>query len=122
MIKFDLNKNCVQNIYHLNTPKFILFHFHSLVPNIHWIVIEDAKVKSKMVEDLLLKCGVVFTLLHEETPADHKLKNKDAHWSKPRGVHQRNAALHWLRDAFRGLPANQIEGILYFADDDNTYR
>ena len=27
----------------------------------------------------------------------------------------------WIRDAFRGLPNNQIEGVIYFADDDNTY-
>ena len=98
-----------------------LCHTFLLVPNIHWIVIEDAKVNSKVVEGLLTNCGVVYTLLHEETPPDHKLKDKDQHWSKPRGVHQRNAALHWLRDAFRGLPANQIEGVIYFADDDNTY-
>ena len=30
-------------------------------------------------------------------------------------------SLHWIRDAFRGLPSNPIEGVIYFADDDNTY-
>ena len=29
--------------------------------------------------------------------------------------------LDWLRDAFRGVASNQIEGVIYFADDDNTY-
>ena len=24
-------------------------------------------------------------------------------------------------DIYRGVPANQIEGVIYFADDDNTY-
>ena len=78
--------------------------FSFIVPNIHWIVIEDAKVTSKAVQNLLSNCGVVFTLLNEATPVDEKLDvNKDQKkwWSKPRGVHQRNAALHWLRDAFR---------------------
>jgi beta-1,3-glucuronyltransferase len=33
---------------------------------------------------------------------------------KPRGVANRNAALAWLRN-------NAKSGVLYFADDDNTY-
>jgi len=33
---------------------------------------------------------------------------------KPRGVANRNAALGWLRN-------NAKSGVLYFADDDNTY-
>jgi len=40
---------------------------------------------------------------------------------KPRGVIQRNEALHWLRDQFRdesGL--RKPNGVIYFADDDNT--
>ena len=81
-----------------------LFTFSFTVPNIHWIVIEDAKVTSKAVQNLLSNCGVVFTLLNENTPVDQKLdvnKDQEKWWSKPRGVHQRNAALHWLRDAFR---------------------
>ena len=67
-------------------------------------MIEDAKVTSKAVQNLLSNCGVVFTLLNEATPVDEKLDvNKDQKkwWTKPRGVHQRNAGLHWLRDAFR---------------------
>jgi galactosylgalactosylxylosylprotein 3-beta-glucuronosyltransferase 3 len=28
-----------------------------LVPNLHWIVVEDAEEKSKMVENLLAKSG-----------------------------------------------------------------
>lgn len=39
-------------------------------------------------------------------------------WKKPRGVKQRNKALEWLRVN----KANEgDEGIIYFADDDNTY-
>lgn len=33
---------------------------------------------------------------------------------KPRGVSNRNLGLEWIR-------ANASEGVLYFADDDNTY-
>lgn len=33
---------------------------------------------------------------------------------KPRGVSNRNRGLEWIR-------ANASEGVLYFADDDNTY-
>jgi galactosylgalactosylxylosylprotein 3-beta-glucuronosyltransferase 3 len=46
-----------------------------------------------------------------------KLKPADPHWSKPRGVFQRNHALAWLREnKAKGEP-----GVVYFADDDNTY-
>lgn len=33
---------------------------------------------------------------------------------KPRGVSNRNRGLQWIR-------ANATDGVLYFADDDNTY-
>lgn len=33
---------------------------------------------------------------------------------KPRGVSNRNRGLDWIR-------ANASDGVLYFADDDNTY-
>lgn len=39
---------------------------------------------------------------------------QDAHWTKPRGVLQRNTALEWLR-------LHTAEGVVYFADDDNSY-
>jgi hypothetical protein len=42
-------------------------------------------------------------------PAKYR-KNK----IKPRGVSNRNRGLEWVR-------ANASEGVLYFADDDNTY-
>lgn len=42
-------------------------------------------------------------------PAKYR-KNK----VKPRGVSNRNRGLEWIR-------ANASDGVLYFADDDNTY-
>lgn len=48
------------------------------------------------------------------------MTEKDPHWLKPRGVIQRNEALHWLRDKFRDEPNKKANGVIYFADDDNT--
>lgn len=41
-----------------------------------------------------------------------KYKNKKG--NKPRGVSNRNRGIAWVR-------ANATDGVLYFADDDNTY-
>ena len=46
-----------------------------------------------------------------------KLKPEDPHWSKPRGVFQRNEAISFLRNNFKVGDA----GVVYFADDDNAY-
>lgn len=43
---------------------------------------------------------------------------KDPHWSKPRGVEQRNLALSWIRRRIKREPGH---GIVYFMDDDNSY-
>lgn len=46
----------------------------------------------------------------------------DPSWLKPRGVEQRNEALRWLREDRRALTdARGQQGVVYFADDDNTY-
>jgi galactosylgalactosylxylosylprotein 3-beta-glucuronosyltransferase 3 len=89
-----------------------------LVPNLHWILVEDAKVKTAMVTDLLRGCGVSYTQLNVPTPADLKLKQSDQSWLKPKGVLQRNDALFWIRE-HANSPGRQ--GVIYFADDDNTY-
>lgn len=44
-------------------------------------------------------------------PMPHKFK---ARTLKPRGVSNRNRGLAWIRK-------NAVDGVLYFADDDNTY-
>lgn len=43
---------------------------------------------------------------------------KDPHWSKPRGVEQRNEALKWIRKRLRHEPGHSV---VFFMDDDNTY-
>lgn len=45
-------------------------------------------------------------------PMPEKYKNKKG--AKPRGVSNRNRGLKWVR-------ANAPTGVVYFADDDNTY-
>jgi len=88
-----------------------------MVPNLHWIVVEDARHKTNLVSGFLQSSGLNYTHLYVETPEDMKLKPKDPHWSKPRGVFQRNEALAWLRNNFKVGEA----GVVYFADDDNAY-
>lgn len=46
----------------------------------------------------------------------------DPSWLKPRGVEQRNEGLRWLREDRRTQPGGENQqGVVYFADDDNTY-
>ncbi|XP_058015923.1 galactosylgalactosylxylosylprotein 3-beta-glucuronosyltransferase 3 isoform X2 [Ahaetulla prasina] len=87
------------------------------VRNLHWIVVEDSPSKTQLVSELLVQSKLPFTHLHAETPKEHKRKETDPNWLKPRGVEQRNLALQWLRE-HRKLPD---AGVVYFADDDNTY-
>ncbi|XP_075555980.1 galactosylgalactosylxylosylprotein 3-beta-glucuronosyltransferase I-like [Dermacentor variabilis] len=89
-----------------------------LVPYLHWIVVEDSTVRTALVSDLLARCGVAFTHLYAATPAERKLKPEDPSWLLPKGVLQRNEGLRWLRTNAEHLDPN---GIVYFADDDNTY-
>ncbi|XP_071441910.1 galactosylgalactosylxylosylprotein 3-beta-glucuronosyltransferase I [Hetaerina americana] len=91
-----------------------LSHTFLLVPNFHWVVVEDADQHTDLVSRLLSRSGLKYVHLVEPTPKDWKLKEKEPNWKKPRGVLQRNAALRWIRD-------NVENGVLYFADDDNTY-
>jgi len=87
------------------------------VPSLHWILVEDADEKSDLVTRFLQSSGISYTHLNADTPPNMRLKSEDPHWSKPRGVFQRNKAINWLRE-------NKVaddQGVVYFADDDNTY-
>uniref|UniRef100_A0A182J5H0 Galactosylgalactosylxylosylprotein 3-beta-glucuronosyltransferase n=1 Tax=Anopheles atroparvus TaxID=41427 RepID=A0A182J5H0_ANOAO len=79
------------------------------VQNVLWIVVEDAENRTAAVTRLLDEIGVPYVQLAAPMPAEYR-----KHKVKPRGVSNRNRALQWIR-------ANATEGILYFADDDNTY-
>lgn len=90
-----------------------------LAPNVHWILIEDAKETSKLVDNLLRRLGLSHrsTQLCVPTPTDFKMDKPN--WQKPRGVEQRNIALQWLRDNVPSSPYKH--SIVFFMDDDNTY-
>uniref|UniRef100_A0A672HA38 Galactosylgalactosylxylosylprotein 3-beta-glucuronosyltransferase n=1 Tax=Salarias fasciatus TaxID=181472 RepID=A0A672HA38_SALFA len=79
------------------------------VANLHWIVVEDSKKKTTLVQDLLKKTGLNYT--HLNVHILQKLTSK--------GSGQRNLALKWLRDNISVNDSNA--GVVYFADDDNTY-
>lgn len=79
------------------------------VRNLFWLIVEDADSRTESVTRLLRQIDVPFIHLTAPMPAKYrKLK------VKPRGVSNRNRGLQWIR-------ANATEGVLYFADDDNTY-
>ena len=88
-----------------------------LAGNVHWVLVEDSSEPTELVSNLVKLSGLQYTQLHVETPPVYKLKTKDPSWLKPRGVLQRNAALHFLRTK---TPAAD-DSVVYFADDDNTY-
>ncbi|XP_076828327.1 galactosylgalactosylxylosylprotein 3-beta-glucuronosyltransferase 3 [Brachyhypopomus gauderio] len=94
------------------------------VPQLHWILVEDAPGQTSLVRDFLASSRLTYTHLHVLTPKDRKLQEGDPNWLKPRGVEQRNEGLRWLRQAAAATggrgPAFD-DAVVYFADDDNTY-
>ncbi|KAM8852963.1 galactosylgalactosylxylosylprotein 3-beta-glucuronosyltransferase 1 isoform 1-T1 [Synchiropus picturatus] len=89
------------------------------VPNLHWILVEDSQRRTPLVTRLLRETGLNYTHLNVETPRNYKLRGDTRDPRIPRGTMQRNLALRWLRETFN---ANSSQtGIVYFADDDNTY-
>ena len=87
------------------------------VKNIHWVVVEDASTTTQLVTGVLKKSGLKNTQLSVRTQSNLQKKSDDPHWKKHRGVDQRNMGLQWLRK--HSTPATN--GVVYFADDDNTY-
>lgn len=53
-----------------------------------------------------------------KTPPEQVLPPGQPRWRYARGVVQRNRGLQWLRENFR---LDRNEGVVYMADDDNTY-
>ncbi|XP_056139819.1 galactosylgalactosylxylosylprotein 3-beta-glucuronosyltransferase 1 [Lampris incognitus] len=89
------------------------------VPNLHWILVEDSQRRTALVTRLLRETGLNYTHLNVETPRNYKLRGDTRDPRIPRGTMQRNLALRWLRET---INANSSQaGIVYFADDDNTY-
>ena len=95
----------------------------SHISNLRWIVIEDSEDKTSLVTSLLSRCPVNSTHLNFRTSLSllnivNSTENKKPQVKKPRGIEQRNAALKWLRRQYRH---GEVKGVVYFADDDNTY-
>ena len=88
------------------------------VKNLHWIVVEDSHQKTNLVKSFLAEAGLTFTHLNVRTPKRMRILRGQPRFKKSRGVEQRNTALDWLR---KNINANKTKGVLYFADDDNTY-
>ncbi|XP_023327196.1 galactosylgalactosylxylosylprotein 3-beta-glucuronosyltransferase S [Eurytemora carolleeae] len=80
-----------------------------LADDLHWIVAEDSLTCSPLVADLLARLGIPFTHIASPQPDVYKESKFN-----PRGVSSRRAGLSWVLSNFN-------EGIIYFADDDNTY-
>ncbi|KAG7261209.1 hypothetical protein CRUP_006934 [Coryphaenoides rupestris] len=92
------------------------------VPQLHWLLVEDSPHKTPLVAGLLARSGLAYTHLHTPTPKERKLQDGDPSWLKPRGAEQRNEGLRWLREDRRVQQgADGQRGVVYFADDDNTY-
>ncbi|EDV28661.1 uncharacterized protein TRIADDRAFT_49638 [Trichoplax adhaerens] len=88
------------------------------ITDVHWIVVEDANATSKLVTNVLKRSKLLYTQLSIRTPAFLLRQKKEPKWKKPRGVAQRNRALLWLRE---NIQLKKSNGVVYFADDDNTY-
>lgn len=86
------------------------------IPNFHWIVVEDADEKSTSVKNLLERKNIKFTLLAIKTQSKLLKEENDPHWIRHRGVDQRNLGLRWIRENIK-----DTTGVVYLADDDNTY-
>ncbi|KAE8603225.1 hypothetical protein XENTR_v10014260 [Xenopus tropicalis] len=90
------------------------------VPRLHWIVVEDSVHPTELVSRFLAGAGVTSTHLYVPTPRRYKRTGL------PRATEQRNAGLAWLRQEYQrpGLRTAQPQdptGVVFFADDDNTY-
>ena len=87
------------------------------VPRLHWIVVEDSEEKTGLVTRFLENCGVSYTHLAVKTQKKLITKEGEPRWLKSRGADQRNLGLKWIREHF----TNDMKGVVYFGDDDNTY-
>uniref|UniRef100_A0A182M4K6 Galactosylgalactosylxylosylprotein 3-beta-glucuronosyltransferase n=1 Tax=Anopheles culicifacies TaxID=139723 RepID=A0A182M4K6_9DIPT len=80
------------------------------VPRLHWIVADDTSSCSATLNSHIRKFGIPYTQLASPMPEMYRGRK-----NAPRGVANRRAALHWIRQ--NGIKT----GVLYFGDDDNTF-
>ncbi|EYB91911.1 hypothetical protein Y032_0200g1683 [Ancylostoma ceylanicum] len=82
-----------------------------LVPHLHWILVEDANETVPYVRKILERSTIPFTYLAAGTEKGYPR----------RGWFQRTVALRYLRKKSISLMKNYKSGVVYFADDDNSY-
>jgi hypothetical protein len=85
------------------TQKADLIRLHqtlSYVPNLYWVLIEDAETASSAIDEILSRTRLKSVHLIAKTPAEKKLAENEPNWMLPRGVIQRNTALGWIRLEF----------------------
>ena len=87
------------------------------VPQITWIVVEDAVNKTQAVTNLLAKCKSVTSVHLAVKSPPTKLKARQL---APRGVSQRNTGLKWIRESCSNV-TEKCRGVVYLMDDDNKY-
>ncbi len=80
--------------------------------NIVWIVAEDSKECSMLVKNMLEGFDIPYVQLASPMPSIYEKEKY-----KPRGVAARRAGMNWVLENHNG----DKKGIIYFADDDNTY-
>lgn len=94
------------------------------VDNLCWVVIEDSEELTPLVTRLLQRCKVWSVQLYVKTPPPPETKKRRRRRRKKRviprnrGGEQRNVGLQWLRDSYE---VGEVNGVVYFGDDDNTY-
>nr|VZI43092.1 unnamed protein product [Spirometra erinaceieuropaei] len=95
------------------TQKADLVSLRSTLSNldfIHWIIVEDSAEKTPLVTRFLEETSVPYT--HLAVPSPRFIT------AIIRGSNQRNMGLDWLR---KNKKPGRDSGVVYFADDDNTY-
>ena len=88
------------------------------VKKLHWIVVEDSVKKTDLVANFLHNSGLKYTHLNVRTSSFLRRHKNEIRRLKPRGVEQRNLAIEWIR---KNINPHRTPGVVYFADDDNTY-
>ena len=85
------------------------------LPSVYWIVVDDSTIENLKLRELLESCNVPFAFFCAVTPRERADGKRFG-----RGVHNRNAALAWIRREAKSVSGDRAS-IVYFADDDNAY-
>ena len=83
-----------------------------------WIVVEDSDVKSFLISDFLMQSNLPFVHLNIPTTVFNLTSGQIAYgYRKHRGSEQRNLGIEWVK-----VNSKSNDDVVYFADDDNSYK